>query len=171
MKHHYLSSLFILGKGSISRHLLQAIGYACVLSCFSQVWLCGTLWTVAHQAHSWDSIGKNTGMGCHALLQGIRPTQGLNCHLLCLFHWQAGSLPLVPPVKLGQILDLIITFYWDITLWALVSLIVRLTGLHFYNFLSCSENWMLIDVSWYKAHRTILATFFPLIFSKCYIYK
>ena len=29
----------------------------------------------------WDSPGKNTGVGCHALLQGIFPTQGLN---LCL---------------------------------------------------------------------------------------
>ena len=25
-----------------------------------------------------DSPGKNTGVGCHALLQGIFPTQGLN---------------------------------------------------------------------------------------------
>ena len=24
----------------------------------------------------WDSLGKNTGVGCHALLQGILPTQG-----------------------------------------------------------------------------------------------
>ena len=29
-----------------------------------------------------DSPGKNTGMGCHALLQGIFPTQGLNPGLL-----------------------------------------------------------------------------------------
>ena len=35
--------------------------------------------------------GKNTGMGCHALLQGIFLTQGLNPHLLCLLHWQVGS--------------------------------------------------------------------------------
>ena len=28
-----------------------------------------------------DSPGKNTGMGCHALLQGIFPTQGLNSGL------------------------------------------------------------------------------------------
>jgi len=41
--------------------------------------------------------GKNTGMGFHALLQGIFPTQGLNLCLLCLLHWQAGSLPLAPP--------------------------------------------------------------------------
>ena len=39
------------------------------------------------------SPGKNTGVGCHAL-QGISLTQGLNLHLLCLLHWQAGSLPL-----------------------------------------------------------------------------
>ena len=29
-----------------------------------------------------DSPGKNTGVGCHALLQGIFPTQGLNADLL-----------------------------------------------------------------------------------------
>ena len=28
------------------------------------------------------SLGKNTGVGCHALLQGIFPTQGLNSGLL-----------------------------------------------------------------------------------------
>ena len=35
--------------------------------------------------------GKNTGMGCHALLPGIFPAQGWNLGLL---HWQANSLPL-----------------------------------------------------------------------------
>ena len=39
----------------------------------------------------WDSPGMHTGVGCHALLQGIFPTQGLNLGLLCLLHWQAGS--------------------------------------------------------------------------------
>ena len=42
----------------------------------------------------WDSPGKNTGVGCHALLQGIFPTQGSNPRLLCFLHWQVGSLPL-----------------------------------------------------------------------------
>ena len=41
----------------------------------------------------WDSPGKSIGVGCHALLQGIFLTQELNLHLLCLPHWQAGSLP------------------------------------------------------------------------------
>ena len=47
----------------------------------------------------WDSPGKNTGAGCHALLQGIFLTQGSNPHLVCLLNWQAGCLPLVPPGK------------------------------------------------------------------------
>ena len=42
----------------------------------------------------WDSPGKATGAGCHALLQGIFPTQTSNLRLLYLLHQQAGSLPL-----------------------------------------------------------------------------
>ena len=42
----------------------------------------------------WDSPGKNTGAGCHVLLQGIFPAQGWKPHLLRLLHWQADSLPL-----------------------------------------------------------------------------
>ena len=38
-----------------------------------------------------DSPGKNTGVGCDFLLQGIFPTQGLNSRLLhyrqILYHW------------------------------------------------------------------------------------
>ena len=44
----------------------------------------------------WDSPGrKNTGVGCHFLLQGIFLTQGSNPHLFRLLHWPAGSLPWV----------------------------------------------------------------------------
>ena len=46
-----------------------------------------------------DSPGKNTGVGYHALLQGIFCTHGLNLCLLCPLHWQVGPLPLVPPGK------------------------------------------------------------------------
>ena len=42
----------------------------------------------------WNVPGKNTGVGCSFLLQGIFPTQGSNPYLLHLLHWQAGSLPL-----------------------------------------------------------------------------
>ena len=36
-------------------------------------------------------------MGCHALPQGIFPTQRSSPCLPCLLHWQADSLPLAPP--------------------------------------------------------------------------
>ena len=39
----------------------------------------------------WDFSGKNTGVACHALLQGIFPILGSQ---LCLLRWQADSLPL-----------------------------------------------------------------------------
>ena len=48
---------------------------------------------------AWESPGKSTGVGCHALLQGIFPTQGSNPRLVCLLRRQAGSLPLAPPGK------------------------------------------------------------------------
>ena len=44
----------------------------------------------------WDFPGKNTGVGCHFLLQGILLTQGWNPGLL---HCQEDSLPSVPPGK------------------------------------------------------------------------
>ena len=61
-----------------------------------------TPWAVAHQASQsmgifWQEYWsekkkkKNTGVGCHFLLQGTLPTQESNLHLL---HWQADSLPL-----------------------------------------------------------------------------
>ena len=56
--------------------------------------------------HDWSDLaaaaaaaaGKNTGVGCHFILQGIFPPQGLNPCLLHLLHWQADSLPLLPPM-------------------------------------------------------------------------
>ena len=67
----------------------EGIVPACVLSHFSRVRLFATPWTVAHQAPlSMGFSSKNTGVGCHACLQGIFPTQGLNS---CLLH-------LLPPV-------------------------------------------------------------------------
>ena len=59
-----------------------------------------TQWTAARQAPlSVVFVRQDTGAGCHALLQGIFPTQGWNPNLLCLFRWPRGSLPLAPPGK------------------------------------------------------------------------
>ena len=62
------------------------------------------LWTVARQAICpWDFPGKNTGAGCHFLLQGIFPTQRSNLGLLhCrqilhhLSHWEVLSISSQP---------------------------------------------------------------------------
>ena len=70
-----------------------------VLNHFNHVQFFVTPWTVAHLLCLWDSPGKNTGVGCHALFQGIFPTLGLKPSLLFLLHWVAGSLPLVPAGK------------------------------------------------------------------------
>ena len=44
-----------------------------LLSHFSRVRLCATPRTAAHQApRPWDSPGKNTGVGCHFLLQCMK---------------------------------------------------------------------------------------------------
>ena len=52
---------------------------------------------------SWDSPGKNTGIGCHFILQGIFPTHGLNPSLPTL---QADSLLSEPwSIKLQPTLD------------------------------------------------------------------
>ena len=49
--------------------------------------------------HPWDVPGKNTGVGCHFLLQGIFPSQGSNPWFLRLLRWQVCSLLLTPPGK------------------------------------------------------------------------
>ena len=58
-------------------------------------------WTVASQVPLSVKFSKqeNFQAGCHFLLQGTFLTQGSNPHLLCLLHWQAGSLPLASPEK------------------------------------------------------------------------
>ena len=73
--------------------------YECfMLSHFNHFQLFATLWTIALQAplsRRFSRQGKWSGL--HALLQGIFLTQGSNLYLLCLLHWQMGSLPLALP--------------------------------------------------------------------------
>ena len=59
------------------RDLPSVIRLMCVCLSLSRVWLFATRWTIAHRLLClWDSPGKNAGVGCHSLLQGIFPTQG-----------------------------------------------------------------------------------------------
>ena len=68
-----------------------------MLSLFSHAPLLGTPWIVAARLLCpWDSPGKNTGVGNHALLQGVFPTQGSSPCIWSLLPWQVHSLPLAP---------------------------------------------------------------------------
>ena len=74
--------------------------YVCVCVCvcwaLSRAQLFVTPWTVPTKLLCpWNSPDKNTGMGCHFLLQGIFLTQGSN-QLSCT---EADSLPSEPPGK------------------------------------------------------------------------
>ena len=68
-------------------HVLYLVAQSCSTLCDPMD--CGPPGSSVHG----DSPGKNTGVGCHALFQGIFPNQGLNPHLLhcrrilyCLSH-------------------------------------------------------------------------------------
>jgi len=68
-------------------HLFTLSGLRCVrvLSHLCCVRLFATLWTIALQAPlSKEFSRQDTRAGCHALLQGIFPTQESNLCLLCL---------------------------------------------------------------------------------------
>ena len=73
----------------------------CSFSGLSRVRLFATPWTIARQTLLWDFAGKNTGVDCHFLLQGIFPTQGLNPYLLrcrrTLNCWVTGEAQGIPP--------------------------------------------------------------------------
>ena len=71
----------------------------------SRLQLSATPQTEAHQAPlSMGFSRQEHWSGLHALLQGIFPTQRSNPHLLCLLHWQVGSLAVTPPGKPPQML-------------------------------------------------------------------
>ena len=66
-------------------------------------------WTVAHQAPlSVGFSGKNAGVGCHFLLQGVLLTEPASLGLL---HWPVVSLPLVPPGE-TEIYQHFFFFFW-----------------------------------------------------------
>ena len=69
--------------------------YWLLLSRFSHVQLFGLQPT--RLLCPWDSPGKNTGVGCHFLLQGIFPDPGIEPVSLMSPALAIGFLPLAPP--------------------------------------------------------------------------
>ena len=86
----FKESLYLSGvhwTATLTSLYLATLGTCCLVAK-----LCLTLLRPRELYHArllcpWDSPGKNTGVGCHFLLQGIFLTQESNP---CLLHWQAG---------------------------------------------------------------------------------
>ena len=111
--HLTLSRVPCRGPTFLSTHLLPLCSFPAIVSSatltvfmcvYSATQLCPTLCKPVDGSSPgsscpWNLSGKNTGMGCHFLLQGIFPTQGLNPPLFCLLHRQADSLPRALPGK------------------------------------------------------------------------
>ena len=66
--------------------LCQVLGISCVLSFTVMSDSFAIPWAVPHHAPLFMEFSRQEYMGCHTLLQGIVPTQGLNLSLLCLLH-------------------------------------------------------------------------------------
>ena len=86
LSHRYQRATENIAKKWWNTRHTQLLSHACLFE---------TPWTVVHQVLlPWDFPGRNTGVSCQFLLQGIFPTQGSNPCLLHVRHWQADSLPL-----------------------------------------------------------------------------
>ena len=119
---HKMIIFLISFSDSFSLMYINANDFVCW---FCTLWLCGcSVGSVMSDSlrpyglqptrllYPLDSPGKNTGMGCHALLQGIFLTQGLNPHLLhcrqILYQRITGEAPLHPITLVNSFLVLIV---------------------------------------------------------------
>ena len=72
-------SFFFMYLTDVKKSYFRYSVHACMLSCLSRVQHCATLWKEPTRLLCpQDSLGKNTGVGCHFLLQEIFLIQGLN---------------------------------------------------------------------------------------------
>ena len=90
---HTMPSICPFGPGT-GNHFLCAQSLTNGVQLYAAPW---TLWSTRLLC-PWNFPGKNARVACHILLQAIFLTQGSNWVLLSLLHWQADSLPLVPPL-------------------------------------------------------------------------
>ena len=87
----------LLNPPDFSGYVSFGADACCVLSHFSRVWLSVTRWNCSPPGSSVHGQGCWSGLPCPP--PGTFAIQGLKPHVLCLLHWQAGSLPLSPPGK------------------------------------------------------------------------
>ena len=83
----------------------------------------------------WDFPGKNTGVGCHFLLQGIFPTQEWNAHHFCILYLvQPGKPHYQLLLHIYKMADLHLT-YFVFSLSLLLKWDLEITGLNAFHFL------------------------------------
>ena len=70
-----------------------------MLSCIGRVWLCGPVEDSSVHGILQAGMLDLACQTCHTVHQGTFLTQGLNPCFLHLLPWQAGSLPVVPPIN------------------------------------------------------------------------
>ena len=111
-----VSSLGILaafGSQIVVKRLFVELGFRIAVVCVCAQ-LCPTLCNSMDYSPSrllcpWDFLGKNTGVGCHFLLQAILLAQKSNLCLLFLLHWRVDSLPLShlgnPNLESGELIS------------------------------------------------------------------
>ena len=79
-------------------HLWKKYYHHSIVLVLSHVWLSVAPWTVTRQAPlSMEFSSQEHWRVLPGPPLGDFPIQGLNACLFCLLHWQADSLPLVPP--------------------------------------------------------------------------
>ena len=98
---YFLSPFSLVQDPSCHQYLSVHITFcACVLSCFSRVWLYATLWTIACQSPLSMAFSRQkywNGLLCPP--PGDLTNPGIEFVSLSLLHWQVGSLPPIPPPK------------------------------------------------------------------------
>ena len=96
------SGFSVLFRWSICLSLCHCCVCMCVLATQSCLTFCDLMdgMEPTRLLYPWDSSGKDTGLGCHSLLQGIFPTQGSNPDLP---HCTPILLPSEPPVESFEI--------------------------------------------------------------------
>ena len=100
--------------------IINLLTFVCAQSSQSRLTLCDPMDSSPSGEEPWDSPPKNTGVGCHALLQGIFPTQGSKPHLQhllhcrwILYHWATRKISLY----IYTYLCVCVWFYFSGRLW------------------------------------------------------
>ena len=111
---------------------------------------------------SWDFSDKNTGVGCHFLLQGIFPTQSSNPRLLhcrwVLYHWATQKAPFQCQATINPLfVSIMFPQFWTFNINGIIQYVVLCDwhlslGLMFIRFIPVSElHFFLLpnNIPWY----------------------